>query len=185
MSEPAAVHPPVYLTGFMGSGKTTVGPLVAERLGRRFFDLDALVEAETGETVATLFAQQGEEAFRQYEAAALRATRALGNAVVGLGGGTLMWGDNADAVCEAGPLVYLRVSADELTRRLAPTVATRPLLWAEGGQYLDKSGLHQRIAVLLEQRGATYERAALIIDAEAAPDTVAKRICNALTQENA
>ena len=81
-------NPQIYLTGFMGSGKSTVGPLVGARLGRRFLDLDDLIAERAGRAIPAIFEAEGEAGFRRREADALRAvSREDGRAVVATGGG--------------------------------------------------------------------------------------------------
>ncbi len=117
----------MYLTGFMGTGKSTVGPALARRLKRPFVDLDAAVEKAAGRSVAELFAREGEAGFRRRERAALaRASRRAG-AVVALGGGTLLDARNRELVAR-GVLVRLTCARAKLARRLRPTRASRPKL---------------------------------------------------------
>jgi shikimate kinase len=115
----------------MGSGKSTVGPLLAQALGLGFDDLDDLVEAESGCSVSELFERRGQSAFRELEAQL--ATRRLTTAEAGvfaLGGGTFVSDDVRRAAAGFGWLtVYLRVRPDEALRRLGPSgVSRRPLL---------------------------------------------------------
>ena len=109
--------PRVYLTGFMATGKSTVGPLLADALGYRFADLDWLVTARTGRSVPELFAE-GEAVFRAAEAEALRETAASECLVVSTGGGTLVEPRNMIAARAAGPVVWLRSSVPTIVRRV-------------------------------------------------------------------
>src|SRR5271157_5331614 len=86
-----AIAPPrrIVLTGFMGSGKTTVGPLVARRLGWSFVDADDAIEAETGCTIAELFRRDGEAAFRERERATIARLAGTDGLVLALGGGAM------------------------------------------------------------------------------------------------
>ena len=86
-SETSAATRRIVLTGFMGSGKSTVGPLVAARLGWSFIDADDAIEAEAGATIAELFARHGEAAFRAREHTAISALAAKEHLVLALGGG--------------------------------------------------------------------------------------------------
>lgn len=113
----------IFLTGFMGSGKSTVGRLLARRLRRRFVDLDREIERREGRSIPELFAE-GEASFRAAETRALKAVR--GPAVVALGGGALLH----NAV--EGALIKLTCAEPELWRRLKPQLAARPLL--KGGR---------------------------------------------------
>ena len=88
----------IVLTGFMGAGKSTVGALLAERLGWRFMDTDAAIEARTGLTVAQIFAANGEDAFREFEADAIRGCARLDRLVLALGGGAVESGSTRIAL---------------------------------------------------------------------------------------
>ncbi|MEM9996189.1 MAG: shikimate kinase [Bacteroidota bacterium] len=165
----------VYLTGFMGSGKSTVGPLVAERLGAAYVDLDATVEETAGRPIARLFAEQGEAAFREAERAALRATTSRSGLVVAAGGGTLLAPEAFDAAAGAGTVVFLRVPAEVLAARLATEVAHRPLLHDASGMPLEGEVLAHRIASLLAAREVAYERAHVVVEADDLPPALLAR----------
>ena len=117
----------LYLGGFMGSGKTTVGRCLGEQAGRPFLDLDELAEARTGFPVAELFRRRGEEAFRQLESELLEEAAALEGCVVALGGGALLREENR-ALLTGGTLAILEVSPEEAARRTAREAGRRPLL---------------------------------------------------------
>ncbi len=137
----------IYLTGFMGAGKSVVGKELARLLRRPFIDLDLSIERAAGSSVASLFARRGEEAFRELEhKALLRAAKRVG-VVVALGGGTLL-DPRHRVIVKKGYLVSLSCSRAELVRRLAPLRASRPLL--AGGT------LSARVGKLLIQRRDAY-----------------------------
>jgi shikimate kinase len=118
----------VVLVGMMGSGKSTVGRTLAARLGRPFFDSDAMVEARAGRTVATIFAQQGEAAFRGEETAVLAVALASTEpAVIAAAGGTVLDPDNRRLLAGAGLVVWLRAEPAVLAGRVHPG-DHRPLL---------------------------------------------------------
>lgn len=126
----------VALGGFMASGKSTVGRLVAQRLGLPFVDLDLRVEEAAGRTVAALFATGGELEFRRWEEQAVEQVVQGPDAVVALGGGTLHHGANRQRLAARFPIVVLDPPLPVLLQRLAGD-ATRPLavdaarLWSE------------------------------------------------------
>ena len=129
----------VYLVGFMGSGKTTIGRRVAERLGVPFVDLDSEIERTSGLTVRALFESAGEAVFRERESVFLEATAALPNAVVATGGGCYVREDNRRRIAALGAAVFLDPPLSMLLMRLAEK-GDRPLfqnaaqaarLWAE------------------------------------------------------
>jgi shikimate kinase len=120
----------LYLVGAMGSGKTTVGELVAQRLGMFFTDLDRDVEWMAGQTIAELFAQRGEEAFRRLEREALAWTIVLMDTVVATGGGVVLREDNRALMRRKGWVIYLRASPETLWQRLQHAT-DRPLLRTE------------------------------------------------------
>lgn len=128
-SRPAPVRR-IALTGFMGSGKSTVGPKLAARLGWAFIDADDYLEAEAGCTIAELFARFGEAAFREREKAAIARLADDDNLVLALGGGAIETAANRDLLL-ASPdtlLVHLEVRLDTTLTRCNGTENTRPVL---------------------------------------------------------
>ncbi len=117
----------VFLTGFMGSGKSTVGRLVAERLGRPFVDLDAQIERRTGTRISQLFQSAGEEGFREAEHEALAAAVEGPESVIACGGGVVLRDENRRLLKRHGTVVYLAVTAEEALARIGDA-ADRPLL---------------------------------------------------------
>ena len=98
----------IILVGFMGTGKTVVGRRVAERLGRPFFDADALLEKESGRSIAEWFEKKGEAAFREEEARILRTLGGKTNVVIAAGGGALLREDNRRALTREGRAPRIR-----------------------------------------------------------------------------
>src|SRR5947207_9222075 len=117
----------IYLVGFMGAGKTTVGRELASRLAVPFFDLDDLVEAAEKTTVKEIFAQHGESYFRKRERDILRSTKHLDNAVVATGGGTFTFDENIQFIQGEGLSVYLAAPYVLLRARIGDKAAERPL----------------------------------------------------------
>jgi shikimate kinase len=160
----------IVFCGTAGSGKTTVGALVARALGRDFVDIDRMVEREAGCSVAAIFSREGEPAFRARERAAVR--RALDDpkpAVISLGGGALE-DDASFAATREHTLVWLRATVPTLLTRLSGN-GDRPLLT---GDPLAK--LH----ALAAAREPRYRQAHVIVDAGLAPKGVASAVLEAL-----
>jgi len=116
----------LYLTGFMGAGKTTVGHLLAQRLAVDFVDLDARIEAHRGQPITAIFEGEGEAGFRRLETECLRLTVELRDSVVATGGGTPVDLANRDWMRRHGRIVWLDVPFSELVARLAVD-GSRPL----------------------------------------------------------
>jgi shikimate kinase len=158
---------PVALTGFMGAGKSTVGPLLAERIPAPFHDLDRLIEGAAGTDIPTLFRREGEAGFRLREARAL--TRMLDErppAVWALGGGAVTDPGSCAVLRRAGArIVWIRVDWDTVRRRVS--AEGRPLL--QGGP---EAG-----ARLWAEREAVYRRVAdFAVDGTGDPARVAETI---------
>jgi shikimate kinase len=164
--------PHVVLVGLPGSGKSTVGPLLARRLGRAFLDFDAELARRQGRSVAAQFADEGEPAFRAREAALSGELAApdVPPMVLAPGGG---WVTNAPArraLAGAARTVYLRVRAETAARRLAADPEVRPLLAAAADPV-------RAVAELLARRGPSYEAADLAAEADDGPPAlVADRV---------
>ncbi|HDI11781.1 MAG TPA: shikimate kinase [Candidatus Acetothermia bacterium] len=148
----------IYLIGFMGAGKSTVGRLLAERLGMGFLDTDALVEQRAGMSIPEIFARFGEERFRQWEREVIGEICRKRGTVVALGGGAPMDEGNWRALRESGITVYLRESPETIAARLADD-GTRPLLSGYTGE-----GRLRRIRELLELREPRYLEAHIVIE---------------------
>lgn len=154
----------IYLTGFMGSGKTTVGPMLAERIGYDFFDLDKAIEQVAGKTVQEIFSRDGEEAFRRLEALKLRAVSRRAREVISMGGGAVTSEDNLYFAKTNGTVIYLRVDPEVLAARLEESASRRPLLQDRDGNPLQGPSLLKRIEEMLEERERFYEQADIIVD---------------------
>lgn len=135
----------LFITGFMGAGKSTVGRLVAERLGRPFADTDAVIEQREGLPVPELFAARGEDGFRLAEHAALEWLVSQPSHVVATGGGVVLRPDNQALLRQSGTVVYLSVTPEEALARLGDA-GDRPLL-AGGGLGAARSILEARLSL--------------------------------------
>ena len=117
----------VFLVGFMGSGKSTVGPLLAKRLGWPFLDLDSMIEDSFGGPIHRIFAQHGEPFFRRMESDALRNLQRWKNCVAALGGGAFVDSENRLQISRLGLSVFLDLPLEGVLERCPPD-GTRPLL---------------------------------------------------------
>lgn len=147
----------VALVGLSGTGKSTVGPLVAQALGMPFVDTDREVEREAGMEVHALFAAVGEPRFRKLESEAVR--RAFGRppSVVSLGGGAVLDPESRRLIWERSVVVWLRAEPEEIARRLSgdPGTEHRPLLQGD---------IAARLASLLTEREPIYAQAHIEVD---------------------
>ncbi|MEY3019937.1 MAG: hypothetical protein RLZZ272_921 [Actinomycetota bacterium] len=161
------------LAGMMGSGKTTVGRLVAERLGRRFVDTDAELARWTGRDPGALLVEEGEERFRELEHRVVAELAGHTDLVVALGGGALLREDNAEALSLTGAIVLLDAPAAVLARRVAADGTLRPLL----GDAASGPALVERLGAIAEQRDARYRGIAEgVVDASDTPEAVSTAV---------
>jgi shikimate kinase len=161
----------------MGAGKSTIGPRLARRLGRRFIDTDSEVERAAGRGVAEIFEREGEPAFRRREREAIEACCGE-NAVVALGGGAIEPPGARERLASTGTVVYLRARPGTLLARLGDA-RNRPLLAG-----LSPAGQASRLAELLERRRAAYESASIVIDTDdLPPDSVVEALASRIEGE--
>lgn len=157
-SEPVPQTRAVVLTGFMGTGKSTVGRLLAKRLGFEFLDFDELIEKEAGMPVKEIFSSHGEARFREFEARAIEklASGALGNSlVVSTGGGAVVKERNRSLLRSFGVLVCLKASPEEILRRVGNR-PERPLLFGPDRE--------EKLHTLLSERQTAYMDCDLEVD---------------------
>ena len=165
----------VVLIGFMGTGKTSVGRLLATRLGCAFHDLDKKIEERHGMSIPEMFAQHGEAYFRACEKDAVRAASARTNLVIATGGGTVKDAENVALLRANGILVALAADVDTILQR-TQTRGKRPVL--DGADAGDRRAAVVR---LLEERRHLYESADITVDTSGrAPLEVAEHIMQAL-----
>ncbi len=161
--------PGIYLTGFMGAGKTTIARALAERLGWEFVDLDAEIAAQEGAEITEIFDTRGEDAFRRIEREAVKTwVHRVGRgmpSVIALGGGTFAQPENLDLLENHGISIWLDCPIEILRARVAADAGTRPLA-------RDRASFER----LYEERRAGYSRASYRIDASCDVDGALERI---------
>jgi shikimate kinase len=163
----------VVLVGFMGSGKSSVGRVLARRLGYRFEDMDHRIEERTGRTVAAIFRDDGEEAFRAMEREEALVLSRLRDRVVAAGGGAFTRPDTRALLQEGALTVWLRCDLDRILSRV-PVDGSRPL-----------AGNRAIMRALLAEREPCYRMADVAVDASAGtPREVAERIVGLIEGRN-
>ncbi len=150
----------VFLTGFMGSGKTTLGAQLARKMKADFIDTDQFIVKKHGKTIVEIFAQDGEDTFRQMEKGALQDIIQLPDAVIATGGGMPCFFDNMEVMKKAGKTVYLKLSPSAIANRLAAAREKRPLL--SGKTDVE---ILQYITETLSYREKWYTQANFTVDA--------------------
>lgn len=145
----------VVLIGFMGTGKSVVGRLLAQRLGRPFVDVDALIEREAGRPIRKIFAEAGEPAFRDLERGMIQRVTQRDGQVIATGGGAVLDDRNVEALKRNGWLVWLKAAPDVILQRVGDT-SNRPLL--------NVGDPRARVSELLGLREAFYAKADAVVD---------------------
>ena len=163
----------LFLVGYMGCGKSTLGRKLARRLNIDHFDTDSLIETREGASVADLFHYEGETRFREIERSVIEELIAADAKIVSTGGGLPTWSDNMARMNEAGTTIYLRRSAENISRRLSPHGRwKRPRLRGLSDEEL-VDFMMQDIAT----REPYYTQASLMIDCnELSDDDIVDRI---------
>lgn len=158
----------LYLCGFMGAGKSTVGPRLAARLGWSFVDTDRAIEIRAGQTIPELFARSGEGAFRALEKELVDSVSLGQGQVIALGGGTLLDDRNRETVLASGRLVHLKARRETILSRI------------EGGNgrpLLSGADLPSLVDRLSRERESLYSCASCSVDTDdLSPDAIVERI---------
>ncbi len=163
----------VILIGMMGSGKTTVGRLVAERTGREFIDMDALIESRLSKRIVEIFSEQGEEAFRDLETETLQDVAGSTHAVIATGGGVVIKPGNRRLLQSMGIVVWLDAPPDELLKRIGDD-ESRPMLHGQ-------NPLKRMERLLSDRRGFYADASHIHLDTtELTPAEIADRVSQEL-----
>lgn len=150
----------IILIGYMGSGKTTVGRQLAKALGLQFYDLDWYIEMRFHKRVPEIFAERGEEGFRELERRMLHEVAEFEDIVLSCGGGTPCFFDNMDYMNQLeGDTVYLRCDPEVLAQHLSMGRTERPLIKGKNAEELE-----QYIRESLQQREPFYQKAKHTLD---------------------
>ena len=168
----------IFLVGLMGSGKTTIGKLIAKKLRYKFIDTDLLMEEKTGVKVPLIFEYEGEEGFRKRETKILSEVLLSDNIVLATGGGIVLSDNNRQQLKERGNVIYLNAEINELAKRLSND-KTRPLL--------QNTDIKEKLKELMGHRSFLYESIAdSIIQTKnkRAPDIANEIITNLGLDEN-
>jgi shikimate kinase len=152
----------IFIVGYMGSGKSTFGQQLAERLNYRFLDMDDMIEVSTGYHIIDFFAKYGEKAFREKEREILQACFGMHDAVIAAGGGTPCYYDNLAQMNSEGLTIFLDTKLETILERLSGKTLHRPLL-----KGVSKEQLPVFIREHLESRKEFYSRARLRTTGEA------------------
>ena len=158
-------HTLIFLTGFSGSGKSTIGPLLANSLGYEFVDLDQRIEKEAGKSITRIFTEHGEEYFRALELRSLIELVKQSRLVVSLGGGVLENDQSYELIQKSGTMVYLKSPSKTLARRLC-NKTDRPLLRGVNGRKLSREEIEEKITTILAKREPRYNNADITVDTD-------------------
>jgi shikimate kinase len=153
----------IFIGGFMGAGKSTIGKALAQKLDRPFHDLDDYIEKQAGKCISLIFEEEGEQVFREKEKAALLDAIRNKNGIFALGGGTLQNQHIVDHIKVNGLLIFIDVPLDALLSRILDD-KHRPLLLDKDGNIKPKSLLKNELQSLYEQRLPFYEQAEMTLD---------------------
>jgi len=158
---------PIFLVGYMGSGKSTVGRLLAENLHFQFIDLDAWIENRFHKTIRDLFAEYGEAQFREIEHRSLEELADFQDVVVATGGGAACYHQNMEWMNAHGITIYLAASVETLVGRLVTAKSKRPLVSEKSD-----ADLAVFITESLHRREPFYRQAHLVVDSTSEPAEV-------------
>ena len=148
----------IFLIGFMGSGKSTMGRALASELDLTFIDLDSFLEEKYFKTIPQIFAEEGEESFRRKERKVLEEVCSFDNVILATGGGAPCFFDNMKLMNKSGFCVFLDVDVTSLVNRLIHAKTERPLIKGKSPEEL-----HEFIEGLLAKRRPFYEKARYIL----------------------
>lgn len=172
------MKPLVFLVGFMGAGKTTLGKKLANKLQLPVFDLDTYIESKAGKSIAKIFAQDGEATFRTMESnylgSLIEETNTTG-AILSLGGGTPCFNNNMEIILKSGVAVYLNPPIGVTLSRIENTGNTRPLIANKS-----KEELRVYVENVLAERSKYYAQAQITFDSSKSSASDVNALCEAI-----
>ena len=176
MSDNHIKHKNIFLVGFMGAGKSTVGKILADKTGYKFYDADSYIEEQAGTTITQIFADHGEPYFRDLESEATEELAKKENQVIATGGGVVQRDRNWDAMKKNGITVYLKATVETIWERIKDDTS-RPLLQVENPVDTARE--------LLEKRTPMYEKADIVLDTDGlSPEVVAEEILSSINSDS-
>jgi shikimate kinase len=170
-------RPNIIITGFMGTGKTTVGRLLATQLGYDFVDTDELIVAQSGQTVEEIFQEKGEDAFREMEAAVARELGGKEGLVISTGGRTMLDPNNAAALSKRGRVFCLVATPEEIMNRLAQNPEIRRPL-------VDGPDPMARIVEIMREREEGYARFPQLVTSGKSPEELTIQLIEIIRSES-
>jgi len=178
----------IYLTGFMTSGKSTLGKILANVLGWNFYDLDREIEIDENKKITEIFESNGEAYFRDVESKKLKLLSVEKNVVISLGGGTIANEANVQFIIKNGKLIYLKVEPEIIYTRLKKKT-DRPLFKEFVLAENTKEDFIKKIELMISERERYYNKADLVFDVDNSPigltvDKLAKIIKRIIIEEN-
>lgn len=168
----------VFLVGFMGSGKSTIGKYIANDMKWEFIDMDNYFEKKHNCTIKEYFAKYGEDQFRVAENEVVKELSTAENAVIATGGGAPCYYDNMDIMNSAGATIYINVEPEDLANRLSKAKSKRPLLANKSDEEL-----LDYIKSKLGEREEHYRKAKMVVDGERMPFSAYKTLIEMLPEE--
>jgi len=178
----------IYLTGFMTSGKSTLGKILANVLGWNFYDLDKEIESKENKKVTEIFETNGEKYFRDIETQILKYLSIDKKVVISLGGGTIVNDDNVKFITQNGKLIYLKVQPEIIYTRLKKKT-DRPLFKEFVLAENSKEDFINKIESMISEREKYYNKADLVFDVDNSPigltvDKLAKIVNRMILEKN-
>lgn len=163
----------IFLIGFMGAGKSSVGKKLAQSLHYRFVDLDVLIEKQQKKSIPAIFEKEGEEGFRKIEQQALFSLKDETDIVIATGGGCPAFEKNIQWMNTNGKTIYLKCSIGVLFHRIAPEKKLRPLI-----ADMDDVDIMDFMIMKLRERSKYYEKAKSVVDGDEEIEEVCRKVLN-------